>query len=312
MAMTTGRGIGAQYLYWLDTAFAIRGPLVAHVAHCFEGIWRASLRRFPAFRGRLAGPGRSWVPRYVSTLPSEDAALRDVDELMRWWSAPAAQPTARARILHHDFLQQIERLTPAPGEAGVAARLRFLKDPVVDALVERLATARRVRLATVSAILHPAVCDALIAARRRGAQVTILVNSATPRLGRDRTPIEQGGSVWAMEAPDLDALLAAGVEVYAFQIHPARPWLFLHRKLAVLDDTAIIGSHNFNVPSTAFFDEASIELEHPRLAAELASLFDRDLATNGQRLDADLVRAERRRLGARLLRWLSFPYLGYM
>ena len=82
--------------------------------------------------------------------------------------------------------------------------------------------------------------------------------------------------------------------------------------MAFFDDAVIIGSHNFNVPSTACFDEASIEIEQPRLAATLAAVFDRDLQTNGEALDPAMVHTERSRLGARMLRWLSFPYLGYL
>ena len=312
-AMTTGRGIGAQYLRWLDTSFAIRGLLVKHIAHCFEGIWRESLRHFEPYRGYLGGSRRSSVPRYLSKLPADAEVQRTVDELVTWWADPRRGPPAgRARLLHHDFLRQIHELTPTPSEAGARERIASLKDPIIDALVARLATAKRVRIASVSAILHPALHDALLAARRRGAEITILINCAAPRMNRSRAPIAPGGSVWAMQAPDLDDLLHAGIDVRAFQIRDGSPWLFLHRKLAVLDDAVIIGSHNFNIPSSAFFDEASIELEHAGLAAELARLFDEDLGKNSQPLDPEVTKEERIRAGGRLLRWLSWPYLGYM
>ncbi len=314
IAMTTGRGIGGSYLYWLDTSFAIRGRLVEHISHCFEAIWRESLRHFEPFRGYLGGPRRSHVTRYHPR-PSTDEKLRQsVDLLLAWWGTkPTTPPTGgRARLLHHDFLRQIEQLTPAPGEANVEERLRALKDPVVDALVARLSTARRVRIATVSAILQPVLRDALLAARGRGAEITLLINTAAPRIGDSSEPVVSGGSVWAMEAPDVDALLSAGVVVRAFQVREGSPWRFLHRKLAVLDDSVIIGSHNFNIPSSAFFDEASIEIEQPALAAELARLFDEDLAKNSDAIDPAEARKERLRVGGRLLRWLSWPYLGYM
>jgi phosphatidylserine/phosphatidylglycerophosphate/cardiolipin synthase-like enzyme len=142
--------------------------------------------------------------------------------------------------------------------------------------------------------------------------VSVLVNATAPRLAASREPIRAGGSVWAMSALDLDALLTAGARVFAFQIGPARPWEFLHRKLAVLDDAVIVGSHNYNVPSSAFFDEASLEVEDPALAAELARIYDADLATNGQAVDAAAAREEAGRPTNKLLRWLSLPYLGYM
>ena len=79
-----------------------------------------------------------------------------------------------------------------------------------------------------------------------------------------------------------------------------------------IHDVVILGSHNMNIPSTAFFDEASIEIESPRIAAGLVALFDADLARNGEPLSRAVTVRARAHFGARLLRWLSLPYLGYM
>lgn len=303
--VTTGRGIGEEYLYWLDTAFAIRGPLVVEGKQVFDAVWNEARRHHRPYAGYLGGPSQASAPRY-------EAQARDLSAFVDWFRVPSPSKGARARILHHDFLRQIHALAPVPAEIGADERLARLSDPIVDAVVERLATAHEVRLSLLSTILHPKLKRALLDARSRGAEVTLFINTCAPRLDRSRKPIRARGSVWAMELPDLDELMAAGAKVYGFQIRADRPWLFLHRKLTVIDDTVFIGSHNLNLPSTLFFDEASFEIQSWPLADALAGIFDRDVLANGELLDGARVHRERKRLRERMLRWMSFPYLGYM
>jgi putative cardiolipin synthase len=303
--IVTGRGIGEQYLRWLDTAFAVRGALVAQAQQVFDAVWDEARRHQRPYRGYLGGPTQ---PPPLAT-PYQAPAL---EEWIRWFLAPPGPPIARGRILHHDFLRQIHAIDPVPADVGSDERLARLDDPVVAALVARLATARSVRISLLSTILHPALKRALVDACRRGASVTLFINTAAPRLDDSRKPIVARGSVWVLELPDLDDLLAAGAVVRGFQIRPGRPWLFLHRKLAIIDGVVFLGSHNLNLPSTLFFDEASFEVESAPLAAGLARLFDDDLAANGEPLDAARVHRERMHAKSRLLRWMSIPYLGYM
>jgi len=313
--MTTGRGIGEQYLWWLDTAFAIRGPLVSQAEATFERVWVEARRRHRPYAGYLGGPTQRKPALYApGAATTPDAAGRaEVDRLLAWLRARRpVETTGRARVLHFDFLRQARALEPKPIELDLDERLAKFHDPVTQALIARLRTARRVRMAFISTILHSDVRKALIEARRRGAEVTLFVNTRSPRLGWSREPIAAGGSLWSMALPDLDELLQAGVRVYGFQVKEGSRWLFLHRKLAVLDDAVIFGSHNFNVPSTAYFDEASFEVESPALAGELGRLFDADLAANGEPLDPARVHHDRETLGARMLRFLVAPYLGYM
>ena len=321
--VTTGRGIGEAYLYWLDCAYALRGPLAAQAQQSFDRIWREARLHHAPYAGYLGGQTQQRAPRYPESKTTWLAPheLAERDALLAWFAAspaPSASPSkgvtagARGRLLHFDFLKQIHALSPTPVEVDVDERLTKLDDPVVKAILWRLATAKVVRIALISTILPPPLLQALLAAKRRGADITLFINTCAPRLNTKRTPIEAGGTLWSMQLPDLDDLLSAGVRVVGFQIRDGSPWLFLHKKLAVLDDVAIFGSHNLNVPSSAFFDEASFEIESPALARDLAARFDADLLANGEPIDPARVRRDRNKLAPRLLRWLSLPYLGYM
>jgi phosphatidylserine/phosphatidylglycerophosphate/cardiolipin synthase-like enzyme len=100
--------------------------------------------------------------------------------------------------------------------------------------------------------------------------------------------------------------------VRAFPIREGRPWIYMHRKLAVIDDAVYFGSHNLNLPSTVAMDELSFEIESPKLAEVVRRLFDEDLAANGEPLDPAWVHGERQRFGGRVYRWFGWRFLGYM
>jgi phosphatidylserine/phosphatidylglycerophosphate/cardiolipin synthase-like enzyme len=315
--LTTGRGLGDQYLVWLDTAFAVRGPLVTQTVDSFERVWREARVTHAPYAVRLGIASSQPPPLHLPTAATAlDASQRErLTQTLSWLTPPVAvapDRLARGRVLHFDFLRQVRAIDPTPATLDVEQRLERLVDPVVQALIDRLATAREVRLTSISSILHPALKQALLQAQRRGARVTLMTNTRAPRLDIARQRIVSGGSLWSLAIDDIDDLLAGGVGVYGFQVNERAPWVYMHRKLAILDDTVIFGSHNFNVPSTAFFDETSFEVVDPTLAAELRRLFDQDLARNGEPLDAAFVHSERLRTGTRILRLLSLPVLGYM
>ena len=315
--VTTGRGVGEDYQSWLDTAFAVRGPLVAQTAAAYESLWRTVALEQAPFVGFIDWHQhpRQGAPVHVAIAAPDAAQRQRTAALLGFLLGPRAaftDPPSRGRVLHHDLLRQLRALAVRPIELDVDERTRALHDPVIDALVARLATARSVRITLISAMLHPALRDALIAAARRGAHVTLFVDTHAPRFAHSREPVVSGGSVWAVELPDLDELLTAGVHAFAFQIADGSPWLFLHRKLAVIDDVSFFGSHNFNLASTVADDELAFEIQSAPLAAELAALFDADLARNGLAIDPAFVREERARRIPALLRWLSRLVLGYM
>jgi phosphatidylserine/phosphatidylglycerophosphate/cardiolipin synthase-like enzyme len=314
VAMTTGRGIGAAYHRWLDTAFLLRGELPGQASQAFEGLWQELSERQRPFAGSLAWHQRPRRAAPVVRAPSlRVETARAVATLLSWLRTPRPPATlGRGRVLHFDLLHQLHQLSPTPAELDIDERVARLSDPVVSALVDRLLTAREVRISMLSTILHPLVREALLQAHARGADITLFINVATPSLGVGPAVIEPGGALWAAELPDLALLLDAGIRVRRFQINGDAPWVFVHRKLAIVDDTVIFGSHNLNLASSVTDDEVSFEIENPQLAAELRRLFDEDLAQHGLPIDPAMVRAERDRAGNRLVRWLSMSFLGYM
>lgn len=103
---------------------------------------------------------------------------------------------------------------------------------------------------------------AIVAARRRGVMVRLLVpgkhiDSDTVRLASK--------AQWG-------ALLAAGVTIYEYQ-----PTM-IHSKMLIIDDELVsVGSTNFDVRSFRLNDEASLNIYDPAFAKQMTVVFDADL-----------------------------------
>jgi phosphatidylserine/phosphatidylglycerophosphate/cardiolipin synthase-like enzyme len=212
-------------------------------------------------------------------------------------------------LLHHNLIEQLQRNTAmragiAPEDLSVAERLELLRDPVVDALVEKLARAKDVALYTLAPVFHPRVKESLLGVLRRGGWVTIYTNSRNAYL-----TIAPVAFPWPAGLPDLEMLVNAGAKAYFFQARPELPWVYLHRKVAVVDDTVFFGSHNFNLPSTVTNDEISYELESSEFATQMRKLYVDSILDNGTRLDALWVQRERRK--TEFFRWLTTPLVGF-
>ncbi len=318
LALTTGRGYAEGYLHWLDTSFAYKGGLAYQTVQAFNDLWHILRTMKAPYAGTLMthqNP-RATAQHYAATPatkldPAEGKLLED---LLRWYEQPGRDAAAKGRVLHYDFIHQLRQKAVNPSEWGTRERLERLEDPVLNSLVEKMATATDIRLDILVLILHPRLKAALLAAHQRpGVSIRILTNTAAPDLHDwSRKHLEPGGPLWSMELPDLDDLLQAGIAVHQFQINKDLPWVYAHRKLAILDDTVIFGSHNFNVPSTVANDEVSLEIENKELAAELRTLFDADFATNAELLDREFVHRERAKAGHSIMRFFTLPFLGVM
>ncbi|MGZ3708117.1 MAG: phospholipase D-like domain-containing protein, partial [Bdellovibrionota bacterium] len=190
IAFTGGRGYGANYLRWIDTGFAMRGPLVAQATQAFEHLWETVL----SIQGRFAG-SKFWndSPRLESELekysPTAATTLRPderprLEHLVQWaHEAPSAAPCGRARLLHFDLLRQLAVRTPTPSEVSYDERAKTLDDPILNALMERLPDAREIRISSLSTILRKDFAQALLrVAKRPGVLVHYIVNAFTPSL----------------------------------------------------------------------------------------------------------------------------------
>ncbi len=309
-ALTTGRGFGEVYFYWLDTSFAIKGALAIETQQMFDHFWDTLAFQHSLFGDRLPF-SYDWAPHSVPNDVSPDGEKKaDVSQLLTWFDIPANDTSASGRALHMNLIEQLSAIAPGnESSLGSNARVRALDDPIVDAVSERLKTAQSVRMDILFAVLHPKLKEALLeTAKRPGTSITLLVNTNTPSLtGHEKSPIFPGGPAWAFEITDIDDLLAAGIKVYRFQTNPTLPWVYVHRKLAVIDDTVFFGSHNFNLPSTTSNDEASFEIKNPDLARRLSAIFDLSLKTNGSALDSKRVHSERNSFENKFLRMFSSP-----
>jgi phosphatidylserine/phosphatidylglycerophosphate/cardiolipin synthase-like enzyme len=132
----------------------------------------------------------------------------------------------------------------------------------------------------MAAGLHQAVLN--------GARVGLMTNSAESSHVLSKIPIPYDGGVTSMLA-----LAEAGVSVY--QWIPRPDLLFMHQKLAVVDDTVIFGSHNFNYSSTHGGDETDILIHDPALADWFAAQFDTLAATHARLATPEFLRAQRKR-----------------
>jgi cardiolipin synthase len=104
--------------------------------------------------------------------------------------------------------------------------------------------------------------NALIAARRRGVRVRILVPG----------PHIDSPTVKVASKAEWGTLLEAGVEIYVFQ-----PTM-LHTKLLVIDHEFVsVGSTNFDVRSIRLNDEASLNIYDDAFATRMTAAFEADL-----------------------------------
>lgn len=323
-ALATGRGIAENYLNWLDTSFPIKGVLVEQNLAAFKSVWNDAIRLQGLYRGYIGwyqNP-RPYAKRYDLRMPLSEDETREVQDTLAWYDTASirAQDPAKAphgRALHFDFIKQLDLRYPSPREASFDERAQALQDPVLDSLIEKLDKAGEIRLSILTLVLHPRFKEALIAAHKKGTRIKLITNIAIPSL-HGRTPKQRltpGGATWYMELPDLDDLLASGVPVHQFQVaekDAQNPWIYLHRKLAVIDDTVIFGSHNFNLLSSVGNDELSFEITDPALAAKARLLFDNSIFENTEPLDPAFVHQARKNCGAELFRFLLEPFLGLM
>lgn len=115
------------------------------------------------------------------------------------------------------------------------------------------------------------ICDKLMAAARRGIDVTVLV----PGRHADKRVVQLAGE------KEYESLLAAGVKIFNYQK------TMLHAKVMTVDGAvATIGSGNLDQRSMRLNDECNVLLLDRALTAELDGHFREDLAASEQ-IDPD-------------------------
>ena len=127
-----------------------------------------------------------------------------------------------------------------------------------------IASARRtILIANPYFVPNTLAVDMLVAARRRGVNVEIVVPGA----------ITDAGLVRRASRAKWGPLLEAGVRIYEYQ--PTR----YHNTLRVVDDTWVsVGSTNFDNRSFRLNDEANLNVFDEAFARQQVEVFDQDRA----------------------------------
>jgi cardiolipin synthase len=129
-------------------------------------------------------------------------------------------------------------------------------------LLRRLRTAqRRIWITNAYVVPKGSLLRTLAAAARRGVDVRVLA------------PAKSDHAVMPWVAASFaDGLLRAGARVWAYTPR------VLHAKTMLIDDLALVGSHNLNHRSLVHDLEAEVVLDHPATLAALATAYLADLS----------------------------------
>ena len=147
----------------------------------------------------------------------------------------------------------------SPGEGSASMRLMYL--------LAIAAAAHSIRIPNAYFVPDSVAVAMLVAARRRGVEVEIIVPG----------PILDAQLVRRASRAMWGPLLEAGVRIYEYQ-----PTMY-HVKVMVVDDAWVsVGSTNFDDRSFRLNDEANLNVIDPAFAREQARVFDEDRGRSRQ------------------------------
>ena len=333
--LITGRGHASDYLKWLDTCFLMKGKLVEQAQEAYDQLWNTAERE--TGRNQTDTPKESSLSdkqsqeisqRLRAGAPIADVTkdppvilsqsdLLDLSRLLIWTDQKSIDPNQdermgdvySARLLHHDLLDQMRAVVDekggSPSKYDWNWRVENLYDPIVEELIKLSQEAKDFRYYSLSTNLNPKLKKALLHQLRNGLALKIFTNSKLAHTWIVPMKIPMG---WYAGLSDLDDLLSEGAVAYGLIPSDINSSLFLHRKVAVIDDTVIFGSHNFNFASTVESDEMSIEVRGVKFADQVRKLFDDDAKNKGEPLDPLVIHQDRVRSGFH--RWLSQYFSG--
>jgi cardiolipin synthase A/B len=151
---------------------------------------------------------------------------------------------------------------------------------------------RSIRIANAYFVPNTVAVEMLVAARRRGVDVQIIVPG----------PVNDAKLVERASRAKWGPLLEAGVKIYEYQ-----PTMY-HTKVTLVDDYWVsVGSTNFDNRSFRLNDEANLNVLDEAFAANQAAMFDADLARAKQITFGDWssrpLRERAAERAAALLKW---------
>jgi len=263
-AIVGGMNIGDEYarigtdaaLIWRDQDVYLEGPVVADISRAFDENFRyfqsVQERRPPMLESD--GYWRAW--RHVHP-GLRDAVTRSVGRDRSWRSHPRAPfdtESLEARAVSSALL-------PDVSVQFIRSRPRLRERWIDEAYRREIAAAERsIVIVNAYFIPTPRLRAALLAAARRGVDVTVITNS---KATNDIPMINDAGRI------HYGPLMDAGVHIYEWHAEQHGEGT-VHAKFAVFDsEVAIIGSYNLDPRSLALNSEDVVVIRDARLATEL-------------------------------------------
>jgi phosphatidylserine/phosphatidylglycerophosphate/cardiolipin synthase-like enzyme len=266
--------------YWRDQDVTVRGAVLADLTTTFD-------RNYEHFKD---------LKRRRGALT--DAAWAAARKIMEKSGTPAIAFERRDDLVR--TVAQLEARKPPRNYQG--ARCRFLQarprlheSYIQQAYLKLLDAARtEVLIGNAYFVPTPSTRLAVEKAARRCVRVVLLSNSAETNDTPGMNLLSRGyyAELLAVNAsPEVKACThSAGVEVWEWVGKTAADTKqtqgLYHAKYAVVDRAvALVGSYNLDPRSERHNSETALVFEHPALAAELAALFEQDLAAS-RRIEA--------------------------
>lgn len=304
IAVMTGRGHAGTYLKWEDTSFIYKGKLVRQSRRAFRNLWKLVKTEMEFHK-----PHRNFeeglkekinAPSPLSLNLRQKAKLQ---EIVDWMKQPAVSLDKNAdrsqfyhaRLLHHDLLNQLSQLAvkheKSPDHFSDAERLEYVEDSVVNETVRLLKEdAKSFYFSTLAVLLHPKLKEAILTGLDHGLEVVVFSNGKKAHQNEGIFGFPAG---WYAGLSDLDLLLQKGaLGISLAETTPLSPE-FVHRKVAIIDDVSIFGSHNLSLASSIRSDEMSIEVIGEELAEELRELYAKNFHDHGMLMNPDIVHSQK-------------------
>jgi cardiolipin synthase len=170
---------------------------------------------------------------------------------------------ARSEILHGgDYFPELKSAGSITAQCFPSGPRDHAEQARLSYLLAMAAAQKNIRLAHAYFVPSKLAIQTLLAARKRGVKVEIIIPAKIDNV-----------AVHMASRSRLRDLLDAGVEFYEY-----KPTLF-HCKIMIVDDLwATVGSVNFDEKSFRANDEANLNVLDKNFAATLAKIFDDDKA----------------------------------
>jgi putative cardiolipin synthase len=309
--LVTGRGHADEYLTWLDTAFIFRGAMVDQSVKAYGRLWKAICRE-QGIECQTSEPTLAQSNSNESQIESEsfhkepqlpmsEEEREELKALSHWLDEPPSEKKEyKGRLLHHDLLDQLGKYDMGLPGYSYDERAGLVRDPVLKEAIRLLSKAKDFQLSILATIFDPRLKEAILSALKRGVNVELLTNGSESHTAAEPIPFAIG---WYASLPGLDEVLLAGAKGYELKHQGGDTARFLHRKLAIFDDTVIFGSHNLTISSTLTQDEVSFEIQSADFAQRMTELSKHSIQINSEALNTESIHLER--LATPYRQWFS-------